>query len=218
MPNLIWKQTGEPVNHQWAKSHQAEQLANNYIQNQFISNCRYFSILKPMYDVVIFNMLRQNLEGVPFTHSCNIAKPWCKKCAKCAYVWLNYMAYLPVDLVNKMFQVNLFDLPENQLWFRQMLGLEKHTPFECIGQINESRLAFELCRRKGLTGKAMKVFIDEVKDFDVHAAVNEYTTVNHDYALIPTEIASKILPLMTSGAEASKEYISTMLNFIPDRF
>jgi len=211
-PNLIWEETGEGVNHQWGKSSEAEQLLNRYIQNQFISNSQYFSLLKPIYDVVIFNMLRQYLDSVPFTHSCNITKPWCKKCAKCAYVWLNYMAYLPTDLVNQIFQVNLFDLPENQLWFRQMLGLEKHTPFECIGQINESRLAFELCRRKGITGKAMKMFIDEVKDFDVHVAVNEYTTVNYDYSLIPTEIASKILRLMISNAETSKEYIQGLLS------
>ncbi len=206
-PNLVWEQTGEPVNHQWGKSSQAEQLLNNYIQNQFISNGQYFSLLKPIYDVVIFNMLRQDLDSVPFTHSCNITKPWCKKCAKCAYVWLNYMAYLPVELVNQMFQVNLFDLPENQLWFRQMLGLEKHTPFECIGQINESRLAFELCRRKGLTGKAMTMFIDEVKDFDFHTAVNDYVTVNHNYSLMPPAIANKVLPQMTAAAKASREYI-----------
>lgn len=152
-------------------------------------------------------MLRQDLDSVPFTHSCNLTKPWCKKCAKCAYVWLNYMAYLPVELVNQMFQVNLFDLPENQLWFRQMLGLEKHTPFECIGQINESRLAFELCRRKGLTGKAMTMFIDEVKDFYFHTAVNDYVTVNHNYSLMPPAIANKVLPQMTAAAKASREYI-----------
>lgn len=40
------------------------------------------------------------------------------------------MAYLDVDLVNEIFKVNLFDLPENQLWFKQMLGLAEHTPFE----------------------------------------------------------------------------------------
>jgi len=211
MPNLIWELTGESVNHQWGKSSEAEQLLNDYLQNQFIANSHYFSLLKPIYDVVIFNLLRLNLDSVPFTHSCNIAKPWCKKCAKCAYVWLNYMAYLPVDLVNQIFQVNLFDIPENQLWFRQMLGLEKHTPFECIGQIHESRLAFELCRRKGLPGKAMQMFINEVKDFDVHAAVNDAVTVNHNYSLMPPAIANKVLPQMTVAAKASKEYLDNLL-------
>jgi hypothetical protein len=211
-PNLIWEQTGEPVNHQWGKSSAAEQLLNEYIQNQFVTNSHYFSLLKPIYDVVIFNLLRPNLDSVRFTHSCNIAKPWCKKCAKCAYVWLNYMAYLPVSFVNQMFEVNLLDLPENQLWFRQMLGLEKHTPFECIGQINESRLAFELCRRKGLTGKAMTMFIEEVKDFNIYATVEDYLTVNHAYSSMPINIANKIFPQLTAAIKASREYIANLLS------
>jgi hypothetical protein len=211
VPNLIWDQTGEAVNHQWGKSSQAEQLIGRYLQNHLLTNCQYFSLLKPIYDVVIFNMLRQDLASVPFTHSCNITKPWCKRCAKCAYVWLNYMAYLPVDVVNQMFQVNLFDLPENQLWFRQMLGLEKHSPFECIGQINESRLAFELCRRKGFTGKAMQMFVAEVKDFDFQAAVNEYVTVNHEYSSIPVALVTKILAQLELGAKISREYIDNLL-------
>ena len=43
---------------------------------------------------------------------------------------------------------NLLELPENQLSFRQLLGLEAHTPFECVGGVPEARLAFELCCRK----------------------------------------------------------------------
>ncbi len=207
-PNLIWEHTSEPVNHQWGKSSQAEQLISHYVQSHLVTNCQYFSLLKPIYDVVIFNLLRQDLASVPFTHSCNLAKPWCKRCAKCAYVWLNYMAYLPVELVNQMFhQVNLLDLPDNQLWFRQMLGLSEHTPFECIGQVNEARLAFELCRRKGLTGKAMTMFMEEVKQVDYQAIVNEYATVDRNYSAIPQTIATNVLTQLESAAKVSREYI-----------
>ncbi|MEY3221111.1 MAG: hypothetical protein RIT27_2468 [Pseudomonadota bacterium] len=210
-PNLIWEETGEEINHQWGKSTEAEQLLNTYIQKQFISNAQYFSLLKPIYDVVIFNMLREHLNDVPFTHSCNINKPWCKKCAKCAYVWLNYMAYLPIDLVNQIFEINLFDLPENQLWFRQMLGLEKHTPFECIGQIEETKLAFELCRRKGLTGKAMDIFIKEVKDFDLNVAANHYAIVDRNYPSLPQEIAHRVFSELDRVADVSKQYIFSLV-------
>lgn len=210
-PNLIWEKTSEEVNHQWGKSTEAEQLLNDYIQQQFISNVHYFSLLKPIYDVVIFNLLRQNLKSVPFAHSCNINKPWCKKCAKCAYIWLNYMAYLPIDLVNQIFEINLFNLPENQLWFRQMLGLEKHTPFECIGQIEESKLAFELCRRKGLTGKAMQMFIEEVNPVDLNLAIHNYATVNKNYHSFPQEIANIIFSELDLAAIASKEYINQFI-------
>lgn len=73
------------------------------------------------------------------------------------------MAYLPVDKVNEIFNgVNLLDLQENQLAFRQMLGLEAHTPFECIGQVAEAQLAFELAHIKGLKGSAMDVYLSKV--------------------------------------------------------
>ena len=39
------------------------------------------------------------------------------------------------------------DDPVNLLAYRQMLGLEDHTPFECISQVDETRLAFLLARR-----------------------------------------------------------------------
>jgi hypothetical protein len=210
-PNLIWEETGEEVNHQWGKSTEAEILLNSYLQKEFISNVHYFSVLKPIYDVVIFNLLRENLESVPFTHSCNINKPWCKKCAKCAYIWLNYMAYLPIELVNQIFEINLFDVPENQLWFRQMLGLEKHTPFECIGQIEESKLAFELCRRKGLTGKAMQIFIEEVKKFDCNTAMENYATVNYNYPALPQHLADLIFSKLKLAAKESRDYIKQFI-------
>ncbi len=33
-----------------------------------------------------------------------------------------------------------------QGFFHDMVGLGEHTPFECIGQVEESRLALALCR------------------------------------------------------------------------
>lgn len=206
-PNLIWEKTGESINHQWGKSTEAENLLNAYLQTEFISNIYYFSLLKPIYDVVIFNLLRQDLKNISLTHSCNTHKPWCKKCAKCAYIWLNYMAYLPVELVNQIFEINLFDVPENQLWFRQMLGLEKHTPFECIGQVEEAKLAFELCRRKNLTGKAMNIFIEEVKNFDFNHAIENYAIVNYHYYSFPPFIAKSVFSELAMAAVDSKAYI-----------
>ena len=56
---------------------------------------------------------------------------------------------------------NLLDVEENLLFYRQMLELENMKPFECVGDFDEAKLAFELCYRncKGLKGKAMEVLI-----------------------------------------------------------
>jgi hypothetical protein len=163
-------------------------------------NCDYFSILKPVYDVLIFNLLNQDTAAVGFTHSCNIQKPWCSRCPKCAYVWINYMAYLPVEVVQPIFQGrNLLDVPENQLWFRQMLGLEAHTPFECIGQIDEVKLAFELCRRKGLKGFAMNVFEREVPPINVSLLLQRYLEIDEACPL-PRDLHEKVIAQMRAAA------------------
>lgn len=199
--NLIWDKTGEDVNHQWGKSLEAEALLSDYIRSELVANIDYFSILQPLYDVGIFKLLNEDLAAVPDTHSCNVRKPWCCRCPKCAYVWVNYMAHLPEELVDSIFGLNLFDVEENQLWFRQMLGLEEHTPFECIGQIPEARLAFELCRRKGLAGRAMSTFIEEVPAVDVDEILARYQVVDIAGSRIPAEIAEKVRDLMRPGAE-----------------
>ena len=210
--NLIWDKTGEDVNHQWGKSLEAEMLLNGYIQKHLLKNFHYFSLLKPLYDVVIFNFLTPYPEAVKATHSCNIKKPWCARCPKCAYVWVNYMAYLDVELVNGIFDhENLFDLPENQLAFRQMLGLEDHTPFECIGQIQEVQLAFALCHVKGLTGQAMDVYLQEVGPVDWQAVLQKYTEVNLELTQLPGTLAEKVVPLMQNKAQQVRSDIQKHL-------
>jgi hypothetical protein len=205
--NLVWSKTGEDVNHQWGKSIAAERLINRYLRDELVDNASYFSVLQPIYDVVIFQLLARDLDALPSTHSCNVRKPWCMRCAKCAYVWLGYQAYLPRNVVDAMFGANLFDIPENLTWYRQMLGLEAHTPFECIGQIDEARLAFELCRRKGHDGAAMQMFVREAPPLDVRSAAAKYLDVDASAAEIPAAIAAKILPQMRDAAEEARRAI-----------
>jgi hypothetical protein len=182
-PNMVWGETGEEINHQWGKSTAAETLLNTYIADHLVTNCTVFSILKPVHDVLIFNLLAEHTDDVPSTHSCNVAKPWCGRCPKCAYVWLNYQAYLPTELVDSIFGRNLFDDPANRTAFRQMLGLEAHTPFECVGEVAEARLAFELCHRRGVTGAAMIDYLADVGRIDVAGTLDEYLRVHRGYRI-----------------------------------
>ncbi len=189
--NLVWDKTGEEINHQWGKSFEAEQLLNHYIQTQLLGNFAYFSLLQPINDVLIFQLLSGDPQLIPFAHSCNIEKPWCKRCPKCAYVWLNYMAYLPFDLVNNIFDnVNLLDLPENQTAFQQMLGFGEHTPFECIGQIEECRLALHICYLKGLRGKAM-CWHEKIAMKDYSYIIDKFTKIHPENGL-PLKFAPHI--------------------------
>jgi hypothetical protein len=73
------------------------------------------------------------------------------------------MAFSDIPLVENIFQgINLLNIEENQIWWRQLLGLEDHTPFECVGKVEEARLCFRIMDKKGVNGAAMNIFKEEV--------------------------------------------------------
>ncbi len=207
-PNFIWKATGEAINHQWGKSLDAERLLSGYIQSELLSNLHFFSLLKPVHDALIFSALRDLTTALPFAHSCNLQKPWCKRCAKCAYVWLNYAAWLPAEVVRHIFTENLFDIDANMIWFRQMLGLEEHTPFECVGEIDEARLAFALCRAKGYTGKAMALAHQPIESID------RLLNVAENDNLIPTTMRARVFPLFDKQSQSARDFLRSF-NLLP---
>lgn len=202
--NLVWEEeAGKAINHQWGKSFEAEQLFTKFI-NKCLADIHYYSILQPISDVVIFTLLRQHLDCVPFTFSCNVSPPWCKRCPKCCYVWLSFQAYMPQHVIDPMFDnANLLDDEENQQYFKQMLGLGDQKPFECVGEIGEVRIAFEMCRRKGLRGKAMDLFTNEFgPGLDIGTLLKEYALVRKEKHAIPDEVAKCVIPIMENGASA----------------
>jgi hypothetical protein len=204
---LIWERTGETVNHQWGKTFEAERLVERYVREEMVSNVACFSILRPLYDTVIFNMLRGYADAVASTHPCNVSKPWCGRCAKCAYVGLGFRAYLPEKLVKDMGPADLFDAPENLVWFRELLGMGAHKPFECVGETDEVRIAFEICRRKGYRGAAIDMYSEHAACEDPGRLASKYLRVDADLECIPDEIRGRVLPLLRRAAEEARQYI-----------
>ena len=148
-PQLVWR--GEPVNHQWGKSADAELLLDRYVQTLF-GNLRYESVLAELGDHDIMQLLARDAHLAPLTHSCNVAKPWCGRCAKCVYVWLLFAAHLPRDIVDATFSGrDLAGDPANARVLRQLLGLADHPPFECVGSVDEAREAVRLALARGWT-------------------------------------------------------------------
>eukprot|EP00118_Oscarella_pearsei_P016297 m.154356 g.154356 ORF g.154356 m.154356 type:complete len:484 (+) comp38636_c0_seq1:110-1561(+) len=206
--NLTWNATGEEINHQWSKSIEAQLLIGSYLKSELVSNLTYFSILMPIHDSLILQLLAQQpKQAICSTHSCNVRKPWCCRCAKCCYVWLWYTAYLSEGTVRATFgDGNLFDAEENLVFFQQLLGLADHTPFECIGQVEEVCLAFELCRRKGIRGKAMEVYETKVwKTFDAKKAVKKFFHVYSEDAHFPAPLSDQLLSHLNKVATAAQK-------------
>lgn len=212
-PQVVWEKTGEAVNHQWGKSFEAEEMLNRYVQQQLVRDFDYFSILKPVYDVAIFGLLRGSEEQIPHTHSCNISKPWCRRCPKCLYVWLGYAAFLDKDVVNATFGgENLFDVEENHFFLRQLVGLEDQLPFECIGEASEAALYMKMAYAKGWRGSAFDVCADAWKALDWRDVSERYLSRHFADANLPQEIAPPLRAILDENASETEAYIESVLS------
>ena len=209
--NLIWDKTGEEINYLWGMSTAAEKLLADYIQTNLVSNLNYFHLLRPVYDIVVFNLLSRDAAAVPSTHSCAQQKPWCGRCPKCIYVWMHLVAYLDEAVVEQMFDKNLFDLPENRTFVRKMLGLEGYKPCDCMGTVSETQVAYLLCRAKGKTGQAVADIGPSDISLDITAFLRKYARVDPPYGAIPLELYEKIRPQFLAGAERAWNYVRERL-------
>jgi UDP-N-acetyl-alpha-D-muramoyl-L-alanyl-L-glutamate epimerase len=198
--NLTWN--GEVVNHQWGKGWDAEQLLDRYVGQQLVGNLRYFSVLQPIHDEVIFELLTRDTELAPLTHSCNVQKPWCGSCAKCAYVWLQFAAHLPPAVVHATFGSDFGERPANERWFREMLGLAEHTPFECVGSAPEARLALTLARARGFHGSRLASYAAAVGPVDVATIAAPLLLVGAQHGM-PAQVAAGVMPQLVDAAQAA---------------
>ncbi len=209
--NLIWDATGEDINHQWGKSAAAESLIDRYITEHLTPDVAYVSALQPVFDALIFFSLRDVARMLPAAHSCNVQKPWCMRCAKCAYVWISYMAWLPWSVAEGAFGgVNLLDIHENRRWYREMLGLAGHTPFDCIGQVDEVRLAFKLAHARGLRGAAMEYFVPD-DGTDWIAVAERYLRVEQAGPRLLAAFGGGIVDYFAAKSVAGLAYVRKVL-------
>lgn len=196
--NLEW--AGEAVNHQWGKGWEAEQLLADYVRSELVDDVHYFSVLQPVHDEVIFELLARDSELAPLTHSCNVRKPWCGTCAKCAYVWLQMAAHLPRAIVDATFGSDLGERAENEPWFAQLFGLTEHTPFECVGSAPEARLALALVPRP--LGPRLARFAAEIGAIDVRALARPLVGVGAQHGM-PAAVAAGVMPQLVDAAAAA---------------
>ena len=209
--NLVWDRTGEEINYLWGMSGAAERLLHSYVRAELVSNMTMFHLLRPIYDVNVFALLRNDLDAVPSTHSCAQQKPWCGRCAKCIYVWMNYAAWLPPEIVRATVGTNLFDLPENRAMLRKMLGLESYKPTDCVGTVREARLAFAMCRARGITGR----IADDigVADFlaEAPSTIDHYGAVTRPGPAYPPRLVEPIGTLLEASAVEAADFARRVL-------
>ncbi len=148
---------GIRVNHQWSKSLEFERLFSEYVQRFVTPDVRYFSLLRPLFELNIARLFIEHYPQPPIFSSCNKnflirgwnGPRWCGTCAKCAFVFLMLAPFFPKDRLQKFFGANLLNQPSLIPMYKQLLGIRDHKPFDCVGVPTEVRAAFGKMKRDG---------------------------------------------------------------------
>lgn len=139
------------INHQYSKSFAFER--DFYQLTQTITpDFRYFSLLRPLSEAHIAKLFADKCDSYfPFFTSCNKAfkldatkrlNRWCGECDKCRFVFLILAPFMDKGTLVRLVGKNPLDDGAQLEGYRELLGLSGHKPFECVGEISESRWAF----------------------------------------------------------------------------
>lgn len=152
-----------PVNHQWSKTWEAEQLFAQYVERYLSPDIRVGSLLRGMSELRIAELFVQK-GWTRFGHrfsSCNQANygqgqdnttlGWCGTCPKCANSYLLFAPFVdPTELKALFGGRDLFAAEELRDTFKGLLGVGGvMKPFECVGEVAELRTAYWLAQDTG---------------------------------------------------------------------
>jgi hypothetical protein len=143
IPNLTWH--GVEVNHQWAKSLEAERLLAAALASRAVP-VGYFSLLRHLNEVQIAELFAHVSGYDASMTSCNRAftmdaaagTRWCRNCPKCRFVFLVLAPFVERARLLAIFGGDVLDDPAQVDGYRRLLGIDGARPFECVGDVDES--------------------------------------------------------------------------------
>lgn len=149
---------GDLVNHQYSKSLEFEQDISAVISREITPNIRYYSQQRAYSELAILEKFSHYPQYFPVFSSCNrnfhidgshnTNSKWCCDCPKCRFVFLGLAPFIEKNELLAIFKINMLDDHKQMLGFEELLGLKGFKPFECVGEIQESQLAFNLIKNK----------------------------------------------------------------------
>lgn len=143
---------GEDVNHQYSKSFEFERDFHSYEEKFLKTGVYYFSFLRPLAEFQIAKMFVSHKKYLPVFRSCNLGGKvspdiWCGECPKCLFVCLILSPFLSREELCGIFGRDMLDAPDMLAYFIELIGQSDHKPFECVGSIDEVKLAVSLAIR-----------------------------------------------------------------------
>lgn len=147
-PNLVFK--GTPVNHQSGKTYSFERFFNTFCHESVLQDARLFSIARPYTDLRLSEIFSHFPQYFDAFFSCNVAMgtdKWCNACHKCAFTYLAFYPFFEREQLEKIFGAQLFDVPVIRKYIYE-LATAAIKPWECVGTLEESKLALFLSLKK----------------------------------------------------------------------
>jgi UDP-N-acetyl-alpha-D-muramoyl-L-alanyl-L-glutamate epimerase len=148
-PNLLWN--GHEINHQWSKGVEAEGLLRAALAGHAGLTEPYFSLLRSLSELHIARLFAGVTRYDDVVTSCNAAfklhdpsARWCADCPKCRFVFLALAPSMSRERPVHIFGTDLLANPAQVPGYRELLGVDGHKPFECVGEVEESVVALGL--------------------------------------------------------------------------
>ncbi len=138
---------GVVVNHQYSKSLKFETAFDAYLQKYLARHARYFSIIRPLYELQIARLFAGIPRMFPIFQSCNrkVANGlWCGQCPKCVSVFLTSYPFIAYEDLIEIFGHDLFADETILPVMQSLLAPELVKPFECVCTKSETLAALHL--------------------------------------------------------------------------
>lgn len=140
---------GTKINHQYSKTYEFENDFNEYADKYFVSDIKYFSLLRPLSEIQIGMLFSKYEKYHSIFKSCNVGSKnttwnWCCKCPKCLFVYIILSPFLSKEKLDIIFGEDLYQDQELLSIFIELIGEAETKPFECIGTYSEVKLAVSI--------------------------------------------------------------------------
>ncbi len=192
-----------PINHQFSKSFEFEKMFYD-LTTSITPEFRYFSLLRPLSELHIARLFGQQCSSFfdVFT-SCNRAfkldetiriDRWCGNCDKCRFVFLILAPFMDKKRLVQIIGKNLLDDETQLTGFEELLGLKGHKPFECVGEIEESCMAFSILAQSDSwkNDKVIKLLSSKIPFLSSADMYQKLLTPDNCH-LLPKEIATYVM-------------------------
>ena len=163
---------GVEINHQWSKGLEFERSLQAWSARHLVVGPSMFSLLRPYSELAVAREIARHPRWLGAITSCNAnfsirpsAGPrWCGRCPKCVFVFAVTTPWLDDTSRALLFGADFLADSANLPLVQELLGLQGHKPFECVGTPEEMTAALWLCheRRLHASTPALALFRDRV--------------------------------------------------------